>query len=261
MAGSTIRFWGSLLPPRLRHILKRFYYPWLLRRFDPGRWPGSAVVQELVRTGDHVVDAGANIGYVSALLARWVGPQGRVEAIEPVPQTYDLLAHNIKALGLSHVHCHPVGLAEHNSEAWMEIPRFADGRENLYESRVVTSADAPAGRTVVAVQLRRLDSLLADRRRPISFLKLDVEGHELPVVQGGWELLKADRPALLIEVAGDLDAPGTAPARLTALLSELGYTPWMDSGAGLRPRRAGERSVDYFFLTAEQARRAGVRSP
>jgi FkbM family methyltransferase len=256
MPGTFAHTVASLLPPSLRLRLKRIYYPWLIRRFDADRWPGGRFVEALVAPGDHVVDAGANIGYVTALLARWVGPCGRVDAIEPVPATFDLLSRNVRALKLNQVRCHGVGIAAHNSEAWMEVPRFPDGRENFYESRVVERGPAgPNKAGLVSVQLRRLDTLLADRDQPVRFMKIDVEGHELPAVEGGWELLKSDRPALLIEVSGDPDDAASAAGRLVARLAELGYSPWLLSGDTLRARRSGDRAVDYFFLTPPQAER------
>lgn len=254
----NLRSLGRLLPPRTRHALKKLYYPRLIRRFDPARWPPSAITDRIVSPGDHVVDAGANIGYVTALLARRVGSEGLVDAVEPVPATYDLLAHNVRALGLANVRTHPVGLAARNTEAWMEIPAFEDGRENLYESKVVDAADASAETgSRVSVQLRRLDTLLAQRTRPVTFVKIDVEGHELQAVEGAQEVLRDDRPALLIEVSGDPDAQGSNAARLFDRLAGMGYEPWTQSGDDLRPRRSGDRSVDYFFLTPALARKLG----
>jgi hypothetical protein len=50
------------------------------------------------------------------------------------------------------------------------------------------------------VRLCRLDDLCRDMRGRISFVKIDVEGHELEVLRGGIETLRRHRPNLLIEI-------------------------------------------------------------
>ena len=76
------------LPARLRHALRAWNSSRQVRHFTEERWPEAAVVRQLIRPGDVVVDAGANIGYLSALLARWVGPSGLVHSIEPIPRPF-----------------------------------------------------------------------------------------------------------------------------------------------------------------------------
>src|SRR5207244_3754027 len=56
----------------------------------------TKVVQNEVRRGSVVLDIGAHIGYYTLLMARLVGPQGRVFAFEPNPANYDLLRRNIQ---------------------------------------------------------------------------------------------------------------------------------------------------------------------
>jgi hypothetical protein len=48
-----------------------------------------------VKEGMHVVDIGSNLGYYALLAATLVGPKGRILAIEPEPQNYELLTMNI----------------------------------------------------------------------------------------------------------------------------------------------------------------------
>ena len=62
---------------------------WAERTFPQGR-----ALKELVHSGDVVIDAGANIGYMSLIAARGVGPTGRVIAIEPAQRAFSLLELN-----------------------------------------------------------------------------------------------------------------------------------------------------------------------
>lgn len=243
------------VPRSLQRRAKAWYYPRMLRRFTEDRWPETPIVRRLVSPGDHVVDAGANIGYISLLLSRLVGPEGRVHAFEPVPATFELLASNLRALGLKNVEARPVGVSDAASDVFMQTPDYAGGGENLYESHIVSEPGAG-----FAVRVVPLDEALGTAGGRVTFVKIDVEGHELAAIRGARQLLRAVQPALLIEVSGNPDEPGAA-ATLFAELKDLGYAPFRRSGLTLVPRVAGDREVDYYFLTASAARRAGAGEP
>ncbi len=241
------------LPAPWRQALKRLYYPSLLRRFRAEQWPGAAVVGRLLRPGDLVVDAGANVGYVSLLLARWVGPAGRVHSFEPIPETCALLRHNMRALGLDQVTVHGVALSSAAGEGRMDIPDYPGGGKNYYEAHLVAGAQ-PGDRA--GIPLRRLDDVLADETRPLAFVKMDVEGHEWEAAQGARRRLAGDRPALYVELSGPPTGEGPA-ARLSRHLIELGYGIYWQQGAALRPVGPADHPADAFFLTPEQLRRVG----
>ncbi len=239
------------LPASLRSALRAWNSVRQVRRFTPDRWAESAVVRRLIRPGDVVVDAGANIGYISALLAQWVGPNGRVHSIEPIPETFRLLQRSMRKLGLTHVQCHGCGVSGASGEAMMEVPAYPDGAENFYESRVVTGGPVQPGLRRIPVKLCTLDEVVGETLDRVTFMKIDVEGHEGPALHGARQLLARARPALLIEINGSLDQPDTATADLLALLGALGYSVHVFGEKGLQPRASGQKAVDYFFLTAE----------
>jgi FkbM family methyltransferase len=232
-----------LLPERLVLLLKRHYYPRLLRDFPEARWPGSAVVRNLVRPGDTVIDAGANIGYVTRLLAGWTGAAGKVLSFEPVPATFELLAGNMRALGLAQVEPFHLALSSTRGSARMEIPEFSGGGRNYYESKIVQGDDAG-----VRIETDTLDHVLSDRPGPVAFIKIDVEGHELALVQGALTVLRRDKPSLYIEVNGDPRETGSATAELFNVLGALGYEPHTVKGAAVEPFDPARREADVLFL-------------
>lgn len=243
---------AAALPRPLKHRLKKLYYPHVLRRFPEAGWSGSAVVKKIVEPGDVVVDAGANIGYVALLLSRWVGPQGRVFSFEPIPETYDLLAGNVKKLGLTNVEIFPYALSSRDGRAEMEVPHYEGGGENFYESRMAEKTNVDL--RTFPVEVRRLDSVL-DLGRTVSFIKIDVEGHEEDVVRGATRILQASQPALMIEVFGDPDAPGSVSGRLFSLLREAGYMAYWWDGKKLQKRAMNDQHIDYFFLREKHVTR------
>ena len=212
-----------LLPAALRRALRAWNSSRQVSRFTPDRWPEAAVVQQLIRPGDVVVDAGANIGYLSALLARWVGPTGLVHSIEPIPETFQLLQSAMQKLGLHQVRCHPCGVSDRSGDAVMEVPAYPDGAENFYESRVVSAAQPGTNARAIKVRLVTLDEVVGDSLPRVSFMKIDVEGHEESALLGAARLLEQARPALLVEINHSLDQPTAETARLLARLESLGY--------------------------------------
>jgi FkbM family methyltransferase len=219
----------------------------MVARYSAGQWGLSPALQRLVRPGAVVVDAGANVGYVTALLARWVGPEGRVHSFEPVPETFDLLARAVRRLKLKQVRLHPQALSDAAGAADMRIPRYADGRENLYESTIEPRSGADGDARVVRIETVRLDDILGEDAGRVTFIKMDVEGHEERALAGAQAVLERARPALFVEIDGDLDDATSSAGRLAARLSALGYGVYLwDSG--WRARRPGESAVDYFFL-------------
>lgn len=242
----------TVLPAAWRRAAKRLYYPRMLRRFSAARWPGASVVERLLRPGDVVVDAGANIGYVSMLLARWVGPTGRVYSFEPVPETFAFLRHNMQALGLRQVEPLHMALSSQSGEGRMAVPDYPDGGPNFYEAHLLAE---PPATGAVSVPVRRLDDVLAREPRPVAFMKVDVEGHEWELACGAEARLAQDRPALFVELSGPPRGDGPA-GRLARRLQELGYGAWWIDGGVLKPVAGQDHPVDAFFLTPDQAARA-----
>ena len=116
----------------------------------------------------HIVDAGANIG-LSVLYFKHLYPDATVTAYEPDPQMFALLERN--TAGLS-------GIELHKAAAWTEATELTFHMEgSLAGSTEVDFLDAGRAVTVAAERLR--DALAL---RPVSFLKIDIEGGENDVL-------------------------------------------------------------------------------
>src|SRR5262249_60977683 len=88
-----------------------------------------------------------------------------------------------------------------------------------------------------------------ERLRSVALITSEVEGQEAQALEGPAGPLERDRPALCVEVTGDPDADGSSSHRIVSSLGRWGYEPfWLDAGRLVR-RRAGDHSVNYFFLT------------
>jgi FkbM family methyltransferase len=164
--------------------------------------------RQFVRGGQTVIEAGANIGAHTVPLARLVGEQGKVLAFEPQRALFEILCGNVALNSLSNVACRHAALgAECGS---ILVPRLAYDRPNNFGGLELGACER--GETV---ELLSIDSLSIPR---CDFLKADVEGMELAVLQGGIQTLRRDKPLLYLEN----DRPQKSPP-LISFLMEIGY--------------------------------------
>ena len=122
------------------------------------------------------------------------------------------------------------------------------GRED--QDRGAQGEPAAAWCVHARVQSRTINSLFSDLDHDISFIKCDAEGHELRCVKGATGIIKKSKPSWLIEISGDPDDPESAASETFRLLNRESYEAFWFDGESLRKRNTGDRSVNYFFLSA-----------
>jgi FkbM family methyltransferase len=242
------------LPPAWVRAIRCWRAPRIARRFTDADWEYAEWARSIIQPGDTVLDVGANMGYITARLADYVGPAGRVIAFEPVPDTYQMLEATVRGLHLQdRVQTHRACVSDQAGDVEMAIPEYQNGGENLYESHIIRSADAdhPAGVRRILTPAVSLDDVVPDEMK-VRFIKIDVEGHELEVIRGAQRILTRWKPDLLIEISGDPDLPGSAANTLFGQLGDMGYQPFVLNEGKLERRVAGQRPVDVVFVHADR---------
>jgi FkbM family methyltransferase len=249
------------LPERMLGPLKAWHYERVLRSFSDADEPDLIVVRKLVEPASVAFDVGANIGIYTKVLSELVGRDGKVISVEPVPQTFALLARNVRSLRLANVTCVNVAISDVNGEATMELPENATGGTNYYRARVIDAAGAGivAGKHRVDVSTATLDTL-AQGYGKVGFVKCDVEGYELACLTGAGTVL-SHCPAWQLEVSHNPDDRRSSSWETFRLLEAHSYTPWWFDGQRLVPRSRGDQSTNYFFLRAEHVSRLRDRAP
>lgn len=196
-------------------------------------------VQSVLRKGDAAVDIGANVGFLSLLMAYCVGEQGFVRSFEPNPPVYQRLAGHVKANGLKHVEVRGCALADAPGVLTLRILR---GNLGLATLRDVPAAEANQVLSTHAVQVGVGDVELADLvkgPRPLRLIKVDVEGFECRVLAGLQETLRAAKPNVLTEaVENHLRAAGASMEQLLKMMHDAGY-----EGHYVHHQRTGLRSA------------------
>lgn len=191
--------------------------------------PVQAAVAAELRAGDVVLDVGANIGFLTVLAARLVGPAGRVVAFEPVPANAQLVRRNAALNRQRQVQVVEAAVGDHVGTAKLVLARHAGGAALQGADR---PQDACGELTVPVVTLDDwLARLAPSLPGPVRLVKVDVEGAEAAVLRGAGALLRGQRPLVLLEV----DA-ATAPA------AEAKYETCRDllAGHGYRVERLPE---------------------
>ncbi|MDG4553143.1 MAG: FkbM family methyltransferase [Candidatus Competibacter sp.] len=185
---------AAWLPASWQSELKRIYFRNQIRH---GTFiteePEFALLAEFVSDGDWVVDVGANIGHYTKRLSELVGCTGRVIAIEPVPETFLLLTANLQYIRHDNITLLNAAAAENSGVAGMTIPTFSTGLKNFYQAHLVSEEDAE-----LRVLTLSLDSICLCERQ-IALVKIDAEGHEAGVLRGMKEILRRDRPVMIVE--------------------------------------------------------------
>lgn len=185
------------------------------------------LVKRLLRPGDCVVDAGANIGEIALVAARAVTASGRVLAFEPHRLLADVLAANAARNGFSHLEV----VCEALSDAPGTLTLYESSipfRHRLHEGLGTLYPTATRSERVAEVPLARLDDVLEGRQIDrIDLLKVDVEGAELPVLRGATECLRRDQPWVVVEVQDETaQAAGYRADDVLRFLEDFGYRFW-----------------------------------
>ncbi|MCC6578881.1 MAG: FkbM family methyltransferase [Phycisphaeraceae bacterium] len=182
------------------------------------------LLRQALRPGDRFIDIGANIGMISLLAAKCVGPHGRVDAFEPNPHCAKRIADSLVLNDLHHVAVHNIALGKESGQLTLTVLTEHTGTATLAE---IPDVDRGLITRQYDVRVLRGDDVLKPADGPAAVVKIDVEGFECRVIDGLTEILRRDRPLLMTEVVSKwLERAGDSASRLFQLLDAMGYQPW-----------------------------------
>lgn len=237
-----------LLPEPVLQIVKKIHYLRTLKSFKENDEIDLKVIRYLVNSGDYVIDIGANIGVYTKYLSEFVWMTGRVYSIEPIIPTFKILSYNVKKMRLKNVKLMNYAISDTVGFVIMEVPLYELGGENFYQAKIV-SGNTNSSIRRVRVKSDTIDSLFSSLPHKISFIKCDVEGHEINCIKGAKGIIENSKPAWLIEVSGNPDDPFSSAYETFQKLNGEGYEAFWFDGTNLIKRHFGDKSVNYFFIT------------
>jgi len=181
------------------------------------------------------VDVGAAGGIFSVRMCQ---ASRDVVAYEPRPRQAAELAAMFSSLALP-VRVEEVALSISSGTAQMRMLMDDLGRSTIEAANSLEDEDG-SSRAEVTVQLRKLDDYaLTD----VAFVKVDVEGHEVSVLEGASDTIARNQPVLLVE--SEDRHRKNAVADVTALLKQCGYSGFFIEGGSLC-------DIDTFRLDKHQ---------
>ena len=204
-------------------------------------------VKRLIKKGDTVVDIGANLGYFTKLYSKWVGDNGKVIAIEPVPLYNKIIKWSCKerknitlypyALGKEDKKVHLV-TPDHFGYLRTGLPHIYDEKNNKALSEYEFSFEA---------DMKKANELFETFEK-IDFLKCDIEGYEEVVIPEILPVLKKFKPTIQIETWGD------HKPIVEAALSSAGFEKYYVVGNSLKKAVAGKEDPagDLIFIHKEK---------
>ena len=210
-----------------------------------------ALFARLVRPQDTVIDVGGHIGYLSQYFAQLVGRRGQVIVFEPGPNNLPYTRANLRAK--PNVRLIEAAVADfcgkasfyiedytgQNNSLLPDYSRFDDNLTNAGMRGQIT-------KSVVEVDCTTLDEFATKLTVPPSFIKIDVEGAELPVLRGMQETLRAENVALMVEVTEQASA-------VYELLTSAGYKAYSKRRTPIHS--PAELRENTFWLKDSDSRR------
>jgi FkbM family methyltransferase len=227
---------GLSLHERLKHLLPGWlYYPHKIAKEARKMEPELAILGDIVPAGRTAVDVGANRGYYSYALSRIAE---RVEAFEPHPA---LAQFARRKLGRS-VRLHEIALSNHAGSSVLYVPQVKKGID-LHYGATLRRTDL-SHYVELPVRVSTLDAFAFD---DIGFIKVDVEGADMEVIEGGRRTIARDRPNMVIELMTLTNAdPLACVERITR---EFGYDACIMVAGRLEDARATLRNLPPVWDT------------
>ncbi|MBP0020425.1 MAG: FkbM family methyltransferase [Cyanobacteria bacterium SBLK] len=154
----------------------------------------SESLWRLTELGETAIDIGANIGYMTGIMAEKVGKSGRVIAFEPCPVIADELEYNIQTWrdrkGWNCIEAKKIALSSSVGTGFLRLPTYNRGEAAIIENK--EAVDRQETLEIYEVELNKLDNIVENKTK-IGVLKIDIEGHELSAFQGAENLLKSQK--------------------------------------------------------------------
>jgi FkbM family methyltransferase len=190
----------------------------LYYHLDQRKWYAQdmAFYSRFVRPGATVIDVGANLGFVTTMLASLVGPTGRVLSFEPSDATYTKLLKTIAVNEMTQVVAYNNGLGATRETVDLIAVSRSSGNNTLVPASKLTTTQHET------VNIVPLDDVEAMQDNIVSLLKIDTEGYEFHVLQGATQMITRDKPVIYTELGGG-DSYAHTTSSAISLLKQLGY--------------------------------------
>ncbi len=190
-------------------------------------WQEQHFVRELVTHMQPKVvwDIGANIGIWSLFLTNICAADAEIRCFEPDPENLKLLRLNMTRNRIENWRICPLAVSNREGTATFFSDAVTGATGSLSSDSDFIGRHYGAQRGEFQVRLTTIDGEISRGARPPQFLKIDVEGHELAVLEGGLQTFKAYLPLLIFETSRNHSEIVSFFRKLDYLLVDLNGKP------------------------------------
>jgi len=180
-------------------------------------------LRKFIQPGWTVIDVGANCGWYSLLMSKWVGHSGRVFAFEPSPRSLPVIRRNLELNPGARVFLQEMALGDTLGSCAMRVPE----PRHLGMDQVCSGS---------SIRMATLDSFVhSNGVERVDFIKVDIEGFEPHFLRGAEGTLRQFHPPMLVEInPAPLANFGSSEEGLESRLHELQYDLFEFSWRGIR---------------------------
>ena len=178
----------------------------------------SEIIFRLIKPNDILFDIGANIGWYAMNMA-YQEKTIVVHAFEPIPNTFILLKKNIDLNKFSNIFAYNFGFSDKNQK----LDFYVDN--NFSANASIKSLQENSNCNKIKSSVKKMDDFVAAKKiKKLDFIKCDVEGAELMVYIGGFNVIREHKPIIFTEMLRKWSTKfNYHPNDIITLLSSLGY--------------------------------------
>ncbi|MES2877237.1 MAG: FkbM family methyltransferase [Pseudomonadota bacterium] len=203
------------------------------------------IIMKLISHCKNVVDVGANIGWYTLNFGKLENIE-KIYSFEPIPYTFAYLKKHVEFNKISKAEIFNIGLSNEIGQKnffWTTEETGSSSMANIRERNNIE---------IVKCEINTLDNFLSDKNIVIDFLKIDVEGAELFVLEGAATCIEEHKPIIFSELLRKWSAKfNYHPNDVINLLKKAGYSVYIASQGGLKNIELIDDETyetNFFFL-------------
>jgi FkbM family methyltransferase len=244
------KLFSYIFPPPQKSEIKIIETPYKFKiKVDISRYLGNKIywrgahdwntifaLQKTLSPDSILFDIGANIGEYTLFAASMINDNGHIYSFEPVQKMYEQLQENISLNPHLKNKITPIkkgiGLRKEKLPIYDDVNTTNDGLFSLHQKNFIEA------KIIEEIEIDSLDNIFNTLNiNIVHYIKIDVEGNELFVLQGGINTIKKFKTTLMIEISEkNFNAAGYSSKDLLSLLKELDYSIYLIQKRGkLKP--------------------------
>jgi len=148
----------------------------------------TEIWRKIIKPGMNVLECGANLGYYALMEASIIGNEGRVYAVEPIPENFRILKKNIELNNYSYIiKAYNLAMSDEEGDSEIAVTKNSNFATMLLEKNIMSEWMSKKlkqqTKETIKIKAMRIDSFL-ENKRDIDLIRIDIEGYEIKIIKG-----------------------------------------------------------------------------